>query len=1622
MAGAAAAFLRARYTGSLRDIRRTYQRAFKSVLLAHRFGLSARPLPGDPQSELGHLLDHPDTFRGTTHPRTGPDTFGTHHAWFAPDLLPVDDPFRGPSPEQDARSAPSPRRQAALFDLWERLFDYAALRAETRAARERPAWRLFRAAVQRQPDDPAQLVRHLGIDIGHAPHVLTYFALPDDYAVRTEDLESEIWALRAWRAEVFLDTLVRRFRPRRIEEARPHRWAADDPAREPDAGNDNLTAFVRNGAFDAGEPRRYDDVRRLNDGLRVRARDALVTWLTGMNRVALPHGGFATRAQDLSDLLLQDVQAGPGERASRIEDAVSCVQAFVQRARLGLEPGLTVSAELAALWDARFATLHDWRRCTERDLHRENWIEWDELRRARRIEAFAFLESELRGAKLTVAVPGGLDRWPGDRPPRHDPFTPLQQAVPSTLRMLTPGPEGLDLLGIPEAAARPAWLAPTGRPAPTPGPDLREGEPKASGSEDEESGDPGPGEGDLVRLPLWIQAAIQPGTRFVRVAAAGVPPADARPDACAPDTGTCCRACGHVHEPLVDEYYFWLQDAVEHRPVVQNADTGRDADDTSDWHDPERLPGLLDWRPVPVVHLYWTRVHRGAFQPPRRSTEAVAVDGPTARLVFQGRAADSLRFEVTGATARTGHLDPTLPGFRYDLATDSATALPLVAVPPAAEPGAFPGGLTAYPYFAYVCPGAPVEPLSPFSVALTVAGALETRCRFESALKWYELVSAPLASDNTWSRCDHHPHPDAGERPGGPATPCCPTAAADDEQARRRAVLLRWLETTLAWGDRLAARGDPESLRRAGVVHGTAARILGERPTTIRAVDAGTPCTVAEFTAAPGPLNPRLLSLYDRLSDRAALSRTSAGPARLPGGTHGADLSYFGDDPRRDGRFALTDGACACGGCADGLAGAGDTYRFDILIAKANELVGEVRGLGGALLAAYEKGDAEYLAALRATQERQLHELAVVDRQYAWREADWQVQALGKTKEGAQARLRYHQSLIADGLIGGEIGYESLTGVSMASRAAGNVSEAIAQGVGLVPDFWIGVAGIAGTPLQFNQLPLGNKLASGFSTAARILNTVGDISGTGANLSLTLAGWERRLDEWRHQVTVISIEIEQIERQILAAERRRDIVLRELNATRRQIEHAAQVQDFLRDKFTSHELYLHLQRETAGLYYRMFELAERAACRAQRAFRRERADATRTFVTRDSWENPREGLLAGERLALAVRRMEQAYLEEDRREYELTKHLSLRLDFPAAYLALRTSGHAELEVPEWLFDRDYPGHYLRRLKNVTLTVPCVTGPYSGVHCRLTLLSSRTRTDPRLTPVPLGCCRPGCSADGGCDCAGADDACRCCPPPEDRYTMRPSDPRMVRTYAATEAITTSMGQNDAGLFELNFRDNRYLPFEFAGAVGRWRIELPPETNAFDFDSLSDVILHLNYTAREGGEELRRAAAEATRCRLPGDGQRLLDVRRDLPEAWAGLSRRTTGRQGLALDLSPAMFPLVPARRVTRVDWLRVFVEAPGAAPGAALDLTFLPPQGSRLAPCERVPVHCVADGAWPGLFVGEVDLTGLASLAELTEGRPTRIGTLEFPVDPLRICDAFLLIGYGTQPRSRPPVP
>lgn len=65
---------------------------------------------------------------------------------------------------------------------------------------------------------------------------------------------------------------------------------------------------------------------------------------------------------------------------------------------------------------------------------------------------------------------------------------------------------------------------------------------------------------------------------------------------------------------------------------------------------------------------------------------------------------------------------------------------------------------------------------------------------------------------------------------------------------------------------------------------------------------------------------------------------------------------------------------------------------------------------------------------------------------------------------------------------------------------------------------------------------------------------------------------------------------------------------------------------------------------------------------------------------------------------------------------------------------------------------------------------------------------------------------------------------------------------------------------------------------------WCIELPPENNQFDFDLLSDLVLHINYTARDGGDEFAKESSAAAQRFLPGNRWRFFDVRHELPEVW------------------------------------------------------------------------------------------------------------------------------------------
>src|SRR5262249_53382542 len=148
------------------------------------------------------------------------------------------------------------------------------------------------------------------------------------------------------------------------------------------------------------------------------------------------------------------------------------------------------------------------------------------------------------------------------------------------------------------------------------------------------------------------------------------------------------------------------------------------------------------------------------------------------------------------------------------------------------------------------------------------------------------------------------------------------------------------------------------------------------------------------------------------------------------------------------------------------------------------------------------------------------------------------------------------------------------------------------------------------------------------------------------------------------------------------------------------------------------------------------------ARKAERALQHELGDPDATFL-QYGYLAGKEGLLAGEKLYQDVKRMEVAYYDQNRREYELTRHVSLLQLSPLALLQLRTTGRCTVALPEELFDFDGPGHYFRRIKSVAVSVPCVVGPYAGIGCTLTLLKSSVRKTPLL-------------GDGGYARDGADD--------------------------------------------------------------------------------------------------------------------------------------------------------------------------------------------------------------------------------------------------------------------------
>lgn len=535
-------------------------------------------------------------------------------------------------------------------------------------------------------------------------------------------------------------------------------------------------------------------------------------------------------------------------------------------------------------------------------------------------------------------------------------------------------------------------------------------------------------------------------------------------------------------------------------------------------------------------------------------------------------------------------------------------------------------------------------------------------------------------------------------------------------------------------------------------------------------------------------------------------------------------------------------------------------YRFSVVIAKAQAITQTVTQMGQALLAALEKKDAAQLTLLYNTHQQKLFTLTRTSKQSQLEAATQSVSALQASLQNANDRLQHYAQLINTSWLPGETAQIDLEYTAIGLRTA---SDAI---LGLA-------AGGYSLPTIFGFSDGGLHPGAAIETGAKVAHTLADLSSMAANVSGIVSGYQRRAEDWQLQQTLAQDDVNQINYQIAAAQYQAQVAQEEINQLELQITQEQSVADFLKNKFTDQQMYQWMIGKLSSLYFQAYQLAYDYAQQAEQAWQFERG-SQQTFVHTNYWNNLYHGLLAGESLQLDLQTLDKAYMDQNERRFEIEKIISLAQLDPKALTDLKTKGNCSFDIDQKSFDADYPGHYLRQIKTISVSFPALAGPYQNVHATLTQTSNKTLLKEDYNGVKYLLNAKG--------------------------AKQPDNSVLRADVRANQQVALSQGLNDSGLFQLNFNDERYLPFEGTGAISSWRLDMPMAENPLDFDSITDVIIRMQYTALDGGAAFRKVVKDH---RGNFNGSRLLSMDQQYANAWNGY---ITSSQPLAFAVGPQLF--------------------------------------------------------------------------------------------------------------------
>ena len=701
--------------------------------------------------------------------------------------------------------------------------------------------------------------------------------------------------------------------------------------------------------------------------------------------------------------------------------------------------------------------------------------------------------------------------------------------------------------------------------------------------------------------------------------------------------------------------------------------------------------------------------------------------------------------------------------------------------------------------------------------------------------------------------------------------PFDPHAIAEHRKvAYQKNVVMKYLDNLIAWGDQLFRQDSIESINEATQLYLLALEILGPRPSNLinpHEINALTYSELekegldlmsnslleleehlsnsfstleiyedsinsSEGESLPNnlgstlyfcvPKNEKLLSYWDLVDDRLFKIRNCM---NIEGLTRKLALFEPPIDP------ALLIRAFASGvdirSAISQLNAPLPFYRFQYYLGKAFEMANEVKQIGGQLLAALEKKDAEKLTLLNSSQQVRVFEALDHVKKLQEEESAENKESLEKAKMVAEKRFKYYSEIERHNDLESSIsnlGYEVISINALSSMlflAASIVTPS-------VPEFYL----LSGVPVK-QKVTGGEKVGKGLELGGIVSELLSKIINQLVENMKYQNDLDRRNEEYDHQAELAKLEMDQLDKQIEVSEIQKNIAIEERKNNRLQLQNLKEVEEVMRSKFTNEELYQWVIDQVSKIFFKSYQLVYDLAKKAEKAYQFEIADDNSNFIQFGYWDSLKKGLLSGDKLFFDLKRMESAYMERNKREFEITQSFSLMQLNPFALIKLKNEGSGLFDIPEMAFDLVYPGHYFRRIKSVSITIPCVTGPYVNVGARLTLGQNRFRIN----------------------CQTSD------------YTyLGINDPNYRHNLVGSHSIATSNGLSDSGLFELNFRDERYLPFEGAGVVSSWQLDLPTDFRPFDYNSISDVILHISYTARDGGDRFKGIVNKSLKSRI------------------------------------------------------------------------------------------------------------------------------------------------------------